>query len=293
MGTDASGKPTGDLEGLVVPTPGLSQSSGGEPVSPAGPTVDQNSAIDRLVTERVNARLAEIEQGLEGRVERTVQKVKDVRWAEISKQLDEPTLAALVKLARDSNNDPDIVSEKVALRAMRESRSAAPTAPSAAQPAAPASPQVPGKDKAEFEQKVVSALEPFKLTREQNQAVLDEWGKQTYASEADMLVGLNSLIATRSVAAPLPTPSSAAGLVTPVSGQVIPAGEAEKEVAKAQLVDSLTELLKRPTANALAIAQTKAQLRELGDVNFTPSVEEQKRIDIASGKITSSPPVIR
>jgi hypothetical protein len=198
-----------------------------------------------------------------------------------------------VKLARDSNNDPDLVSEKVALRAMRESRSEAREAPAAAMPAAPASPQVPGKDKAEFEQKVVSALEPFKLTREQNQAVLDEWGKQTYGSEMDMLVGLNSLIAARSSTVQSPTPPSPAGLVTPVSGQVIPSGEAEKEVAKAQLVGSLTELLKKPTSNALAIAQTKAQLRELGDMTFSPTVEEQKRIDIASGKLSSNPPTIK
>jgi len=288
MGTE-SGKPAGEMEGLSVPTPSLSPSSGGEPVSPNAPTADL-SAVDRLVTERVNARLAEMD--LDGKAERAVQKVKDVRWAQLSKQLDETTLAALVKLARDSNNDPDIVSEKVALRAMRESRSAAQEAPAAAMPAAPASPQVPGKDKAEFEQKVISALEPFKLTREQNQAVLDEWGKQAYASEADMLVGLNSLIGARAVPQS-PTPPSPAGLVTPVSGQVIPAGEAEKEVAKAQLVGSLTELLKKPSANALAIAQTKAQLRELGDMTFSPTVEEQKRIDIASGKLTSNPPIIR
>lgn len=277
------GKPAGATDGLAVPQPVVSPASSGEPISPATPTLD-NAAIEKLVDSRVQAALEQERAGLRKQVETTVQSVKDVNWARLSKTLDQDTLNALVKLAKDSNNDPEIVGEKVALRAMRSPVDVTPEKPAAATPAAPASPEVPGKDaKKEFEAGIIKALEPFKLPKEKNQAVLDEWGKQKYGSELEMLAGLNAIALKASQP---PASPSAASIIPPAGGQTPALGEVERAAAVGQLVDSLNGLMKNPSKNALSIAQTKVQLYELGATEFAPTVEESKRIAIASGKLT-------
>lgn len=280
MGAD-DGQPDGALSNLSVPTPKIdSGSSSGEPVQAATPTLDK-AAIDKLVEERVKAGIREFEERLEPELDKKVQSRTDRRFSALG-NLSAKDLKTVSDLLEKHKGDVDAAGDELALKAWREERQSKTPEPAQVEKPASSSTEVPGRTKVERDAEIIKALEPFKLTREKNQAVLDEWGKKEFHSDAEALVGLNSIIAKASQPVPAPSP---AGIVAPAAGIVSPVGDTDKAASVGQLADSLNLLYKSPSKNALEIAKTKLQLSELGATEFVLSDNEQKMLKVGPYKL--------
>lgn len=261
MGDERNGQPDGaaDNQGPSVPKI-VPTTSSGEQRSEAAPTVSEE-VIGKLVDERLNRRFQELEQQIEPRVKKEVQSQNDRRWSSLG-NLSAAEIKAVADLVKKHGGDVDAASDELALKAMLDERKAGRvvSAPES-QPAKVSSP-VSDKTDEELIAEAEKALAPFKLPEETQALIKKEWGKKTYSSFNEALIGLNEIIANP------PKPPSGAGVIAPSGttvGETNLTGSAEKAAAVNQLYARLDEYFKAPSRYTAEIAAAKAKLRELGE----------------------------
>jgi hypothetical protein len=261
MGDERNGQPDGaaDNSGSSVPkiVPAVSS---GEPRSEAAPTVPEE-AIGKLIDERLNRRFQELEQQIEPRVKKEVQSQNDRRWSNLG-NLSAAEIKAVADLVKKHGGDVDAAEDELALKSLLDERKAGRVVSAPESQPAKVSAPVPDRTGEELIAKAAKALEPFNLPEETQAMIKAEWGKKTYTSFDEALLGLNAIIANP------PKPPSGAGVIAPSGtsvGETHLTGSTEKAAAIGQLYARLDEYFKAPSKHAAEIAATKTRLRELGE----------------------------